>query len=234
MNLDTFKARCNSKTVELSVNCPTDYRISSMNIPSASFTCKSRAERRSTQESSDLGGNQGSLPITVHRYYVSWDCTDEDTGAAVNVDHLTTCTLMPNAGTKTFEAKTSYSLPYNPSNLLIPKNDTGSMHRLNTSLIRVYERTNLILTFGPFCNKLDLGLHKVWVGPNFLQISPHWRLRSDPLHLWIESPTLCSYVFRYDHRVFADDGRRASSWDNGAPTMILKSVNMDIPAGYLG
>jgi len=232
MSVDTFNRRCNNKIVELSVNCPTDYRISSMNIDSATFTCKSTAERRSTQESTGLGGPQGSEKITVHRYYVSWDCTDKASGTAVNLDHLKTCTLMPNAGTKTFEAKTSYSLPYNASNLPIPKNDTGSMRRLNTYVSKVYDRTDLILRFGPFCNKLDLGLHKVWVGPNFLQLSPHWRLRSDPLHLWIESETLCSYVFRYDHRVFADDGRRASSWDNGAPTMILKSVNMDIPAGY--
>ena len=231
MSVDTFNTRCNNKIVELSVNCPTDYRISSMNIDSASFTCKSTAERRSRQQEAG-GGPQGSGIVTIYTYYVSWSCTDNDSGAEVNVDHLKTCTLMPNALAKTFESKTRDSLPYNPSDLPIPKNDTGSMQRLNTYASQVYARTNLILTYGPFCNKLDLGLHRVWVGPNFLQLGPRWRLRSDYAHLWMDSPTHCSYIFRWDHRVFAD--RRGSLWDNGAPTMILQSVNTDIPAEYLG
>lgn len=225
-----FNERCKDKTVELSVNCPTDYRISSMNIGSASYTCKSRTEEKSTEKKKWVqgGGGMHLHTYTEKTYFVWWTCTDKETGATVDINYLKTCALMPNAGTKTFEAKTRALSPYDPSSIQL--HSTGSVLKLNSYVSQVYDRTNLILTYGPSCNSVEVGSHGMRVGRWFLQIGGHWRIRSDDAHLWIDSPTKCAYIFRHDHRVFSDG--RKSRWTKGAPTMILKSVNMDIPEEY--
>lgn len=225
-----FNSRCKDKTVELSVKCPTDYRIRSINIASATFTCKSTTEKEPYHDWQLIDARMRL--ITKYRYYVGWTCTDIDSGAEVNVDHLKTCTLMPNAGAKTFESKTRALSPYNPNTMKIPIHGHGSMQTLFSYVNQVWHRTNQILTFGPTCNKVNLGAHAVRLGTKYLQLGNHWRLRSDQRHLWIESPSKCSYIFRDDHRVIAD--RRTSAWEKGSRSIILQSVNTDIPEEYLG
>ena len=228
--MSRFNSRCNDKTVELSVKCPTDYRIRSMNIASATFSCKSTTQKVEYEEWVVMDARPQE--VTKYWYYVWWNCTDSDSGAEVNVDDLKTCTLMPNAGAKTFESKTRALSPVNPNTLKIPLHGTGSMQSLFSYVNQVWQRTNLILTFGPNCNKVNLGAHAVRLGTKYLQVGNKWRLRSDQRHLYIESPTHCSYIFRDDHHVIAD--RRTSAWEQRPRSMILQSVNTDIPEEYLG
>lgn len=226
---DVFDDACNNKIVELSVNCPTDYRISSMNIASATFTCKSTTQETQTSE----GGGGPMSGITRYTYFVRWTCTDNDSGAEVDddkVDRLKTCTLMPNAGAKTFQSKTRALSPYNPNTMKITTHGHGSMQTLFSYVNQVWHRTNQILTFGPNCNKVNLGAHAVRLGTKYLQLGNKWRLRSDQRHLYIESPTHCSYIFRDDHRVIAD--RCTSAWEERPRSMNLQSVNTDIPEEY--
>ena len=221
VDMDRFNRNCNNKRVTVNVDCSTesDYRISSMDINEAKFECTSKTERKSRDR-----GPRGRFGQD-HWYYVWWTCKQQlGDRKQLPVRDMKTCTLMPNAVTKTFRAKPR-SLPYrrNKNNILRKETTVKALHYI---LSKLAKRTAIVAKHGLFCNQVETGGAGVRVGRHFLQIGS-WRLRSDGFHLWVDTPHRVAFIFRGDQRVFR--GGRRSRWDRRARTKVLTSVNMDIP-----